>query len=68
MNNEPNVQLKNHDKNTFDEHFSPISSQLSGILKSNNNVEEIEEAYNTWLMLKESLQEFESDFKIEREL
>lgn len=66
MDNEPNMQLKNDAKNASNEHFSPISSQLSAILKSNNNVEGIEEAHHTWLMLRESLQEFEEDFKIER--
>lgn len=66
MDNKPNVQLKNHAENTFGKHLSPITSQLSGILKSNNKIEEIEEAHHVWLMLKESLHEFEEDFKIER--
>ncbi len=66
MNNEPNVQLKNHAENASDEHLSPITSQLSGNLKSIKNLDDIEEAHHTWLMLRESLQEFEEDFKIER--
>lgn len=66
MQDKLNKKLEADPKNTHEEHLSPITCQLSGLLKSMNNPEEIEEAHHVWQMLKESLSEFESDFQIER--